>query len=312
MHPVIDAMQENYRNIDPSCQLFNDNMSLPNIARTIGYKYCEKAGGIFFLPKGDDEGLEFERVIRRNLNGGPSIIFNRGITAHSSVIEGTDNKVEIIKTYDANALYPKCMSTWLPVGHNVHVYKPGKDGVWKHIELGKSQDSYVENLWLERKSEQLLLQARVEKDSYPDNEKHTYPQVQILNKQSVGRVARVGQYEVDGIRYRNQFTDDELRKYGSDVKGVVYEFLGDYFHGNPSLIKKQEKAGKESQVKLLKERYTKTIRKFRDMINFGYVIDFIWESDFKRKTKTSTPTIASFPDSLLGTSSQETKTNVRK
>ena len=283
MHPVIDAMQENYRNIDPSCQLFNDNMSLPNIARSIGYKSCESAGGVFFLPKGDNEGLEFERVIRRNLNGGPSIIFNRDVTAFVSTIEGTHNKVQVVKTYDANALYPKCMSTWLPVGHNVHVYKPDKEGKWQYKELGKSLDSFVENMWLEEKTKEIEYEARVEQDKYPEEEKHTYPKIQILNKKSVGRIARVGQYEVDGIRYRNQFTDEELRKYGPRCKGVVYEFLGDYFHGNPALIVKREKDGKEEQVKLLKERLTKTRKKFQDIINLGYAIDFVWEGDFMRR-----------------------------
>ena len=282
MHPLIHSMQDNYRNIDSSCQLFVDNMSLPNIARSIGYKKCEKSGGIFFLAKGDEEGLSFERVIRRNLNGGPSIIFNRDVTAHITKIEGTNNTVEIVKTYDANALYPKCMQSWLPVGSNVHVYKPNQEGVWQYKLLGKSKDSYMENQWIDQKNKEVLLQAAREASQYssPDN---TYPNVEIISYTRTGQIPRVGHYEVDGIRYHSQFTDSELRKYGPQVKGIVYEFLGDYYHGHPSLIEKYQKKNNAKQVELMKKRYTETYKKFLAILDFGYVIDFEWECDFKRK-----------------------------
>ena len=286
MHPLIDAMQANYKNIDSSCQLFVDNMSLPNIARYIGYKNCEKAGGVFFLAKGDDEGLAFERVIRRNLNGGPSIIFNRGVTANITKIEGTENIVQIVKTYDANALYPKCMQSWLPVGNNVHVYKPNDEGVWCHSELGKSKDSFLENVWIDHMNKDLLCIARRERNEYLSRGcVDTYPDVEILSQKRTGQVPRVGHYEVDGIRYRSQFTDAELRKFGPHVKGIVYEFLGDYYHGHPSMIKNYQKQEKDDMVKLMKTRYTETHKKFCTLLEFGYVVNYIWESEFKTKNK---------------------------
>ena len=282
MHPLIDAMQANYKNIDASCQLFVDNMSLPNIARYIGYKKCEKSGGVFFLARGDDEGIAFERVIRRNLNGGPSIIFNRGVTAGISKIEGTENIVQIVKTYDANALYPKCMQSWLPVGNNVHVFKPNKDGVWAHEELGKKKDSFIENLWIDRINKEIVMEGRRELEQYTHRGVvDTYPDVGIISQKTSRNIPRVGHYEVDGIRYRSQFTDYELKKYGPHVTGIVYEFLGDYYHGHPDLTAKYERQNKESLVKWMKIRYTQTRQKFQKLLNLGYVINFTWERDFK-------------------------------
>ena len=287
MHPLIDAMQHNYRNIDPSCQLFVDSMSLPNIARYIGYKDCEKNGGVFFLAKGDEEGEKFERVIRRNLNGGPSIIFNRGVTANITKIEGTENIVQVVKTYDANALYPKCMQSWLPVGNNVHVYKPDENGVWEHTELGKSKDSYLENLWLETENCEIEWQAREEKEHYASiGQEASYPDVKILSYKTAGRVPRVGHYEVDGLRYRSQFTDAELIKYPPNIKGIAYEFLGNYYHGHPSLVEKFRRQEKRELERLMMKRYVETFKKFQKLLQFGYVIKFKWEQDFKNRCST--------------------------
>ena len=41
MHPVIEKMQEKFQNMNQHCRLLFENMSLPNISRTIGYKYSE-------------------------------------------------------------------------------------------------------------------------------------------------------------------------------------------------------------------------------------------------------------------------------
>ena len=139
MIPLIQEIQKNYRHIDPSLNLFRDNISLPNISRNIGFNECAKEGGIFHLAKGPYEGGTFERMIRRNLNGGPSIIFDRYHKAYETKIvteeETNDNNVdensqkktteqlvEVIKTYDANALYSRCMQTWLPVGPSVYQF----------------------------------------------------------------------------------------------------------------------------------------------------------------------------------------------
>ena len=87
---------------------------------------------------------------------GPSIIFNRNVTAHISKIEGTGNIVEVVKTYGANALFPKCMMSWLPVGNNVHMFAPDKTGKWRHKGLGKMQDSFLENKRIERENREIF------------------------------------------------------------------------------------------------------------------------------------------------------------
>ena len=40
MMPLIRAMQANFRKVDPEVELFRDNVSLPNVARNVGFRFC--------------------------------------------------------------------------------------------------------------------------------------------------------------------------------------------------------------------------------------------------------------------------------
>lgn len=71
---------------------------------------------------------------------------------------------------------------------------------------------------------------------------------------------------VDGVDYENK---------------IVYEFYGDFFHGNPSLFKPDD------INPLLKETYgslyKRTIDKEKIITDSGYRIVSIWENEFKNK-----------------------------
>lgn len=71
---------------------------------------------------------------------------------------------------------------------------------------------------------------------------------------------------VDGIDYENR---------------IVYEFYGDFFHGNPSLYKHDD------MNPLLKETYgslyEKTINKEKIITDSGYKLITIWENELKNK-----------------------------
>jgi Zn finger protein HypA/HybF involved in hydrogenase expression len=60
---------------------------------------------------------------------------------------------------------------------------------------------------------------------------------------------------------------------------TVYEFLGDYWHGNPLKFPSNELNQKVKQTFGL--LYSKTIKKFQKLKDNGYVIKYIWESDWK-------------------------------
>ena len=169
-------MQEKFRNMDEHCRLFLDNMSLPNISRTIGYKYCEKA--VFSI-------CPMEMLKVKGLKGKSEttllavlLLFStEGVTANVSKIEDTDNIVKVIKTYDANALYPKCMMSFMPVGNNVHVFSPDGNNQWRHTELGKTQDSFQENLWIDRENSLIKETSDLERMVYDSHcVGHTYPE----------------------------------------------------------------------------------------------------------------------------------------
>lgn len=67
---------------------------------------------------------------------------------------------------------------------------------------------------------------------------------------------------------------------GFDPKtNTVYEFLGDYWHGNPKIFNPNHinKRCKQS----FKNLYNKTISRFIELKENGYNIKYIWESDWK-------------------------------
>ena len=70
---------------------------------------------------------------------------------------------------------------------------------------------------------------------------------------------------VDGIDYDNK---------------IIYEFYGDFFHGNPDVH------NKDDINPLLKETYgslyNKTINKEKIILNSGYKLKTIWESEYKK------------------------------
>ncbi len=73
---------------------------------------------------------------------------------------------------------------------------------------------------------------------------------------------------VDGIDYDNK---------------VIYEFYGDFFHGNPNVYKKDD------TNPLLKETYgelyDKTMKKEKMILDSGYKLETIWESEYKKEKR---------------------------
>lgn len=103
------------------------------------------------------------------------------------------------------------------------------------------------------------------------------PEVKFLNLLKVStRQVYIGKHKVDGV----------------DTKtNTIYEFLGDYWHGNPKKydFNKMNKSCNETYGKL----YQKTINKFDALKRLGYKIQYIWETDWKayEQGKTSLPQI---------------------
>ena len=65
-----------------------------------------------------------------------------------------------------------------------------------------------------------------------------------------------------------------------DKTNTIYEFLGDYYHGNPKKFKSNDvnKICKKSYKQLL----TETMNRLNGLKLRGYNVNYIWESDWKK------------------------------
>jgi hypothetical protein len=79
---------------------------------------------------------------------------------------------------------------------------------------------------------------------------------------------------------RQQRFDNVGRVDGFDPAGnAIYEFLGDYWHGNPFMFKKEDLNLKSK--KTFGELLEGTFSRFQQLKDQGYQIYYIWESDYK-------------------------------
>ena len=79
------------------------------------------------------------------------------------------------------------------------------------------------------------------------------------------RQFRIGRYVVDG--------------YDPDTK-TIYEFNGDFWHGNPDIFKKNDYNNVLKRT--FGELYEKTIKKEIELKKMGYRVISIWENDFNK------------------------------
>jgi len=70
--------------------------------------------------------------------------------------------------------------------------------------------------------------------------------------------------------------------------GVIYEFLGDFWHGNPEKYSDMTKVNVISN-KSYNQLYQETIDRFKYLSNRGYIIKYIWENDWISYIKKKTP-----------------------
>jgi hypothetical protein len=107
--------------------------------------------------------------------------------------------------------------------------------------------SFLEKMWLD-------------KMNIPDNNKHRQVCFKI-NQRS---------YKVDGYMPKTK---------------TIYEFLGDYYHGNPKIYNLKDM--NKTCHKTYGELYSKTIEREKMFTKLGYKIISIWENDFNKQLKLS-------------------------
>lgn len=86
-------------------------------------------------------------------------------------------------------------------------------------------------------------------------------------------------------------TKDNRQVYidGSIVDGIkdntIYEFLGDFWHGNPNLLNSYKESTKNSYESEFIKRFNFTKDRFDKLRNLGYNIVYCWQSDFYKNSK---------------------------
>ena len=184
---------------------------------------------------------------RKNMVGGPSIVFHRyhevGETKIREDVYGSEAKsCGLVQGYDANALYAYCVAQPQPVDHPVCCeYKDGVlDG---SMTGGTSGWSVGAHSWLE-----------YVKCSGGLDIQHVHN----------GKEMRIGRHgvKVDGYCASTH---------------TVYEFLGCYWHGHSCLP--------NSGSDLQQERLAKTKLRLQYTLELGYNLEVMWECEWKRKVR---------------------------
>lgn len=65
-----------------------------------------------------------------------------------------------------------------------------------------------------------------------------------------------------------------------EIDNTIYEFLGDFWHGNPALYKRKDI--NEVTNTTFGQLYDKTIIRFDALVNLGYSIKYIWENEWDK------------------------------
>ncbi len=111
----------------------------------------------------------------------------------------------------------------------------------------------------------------------------------------------ISKCEIEFLNYFNIPNTEEhrqiclLRKRVDGLKNnTIYEFLGDYWHGNP--VRHNPTEINKRCHKTFGELYENTFNKFKQFKELGYNINYIWETDWKlwKKDKSKPIPIKSF------------------
>jgi hypothetical protein len=77
---------------------------------------------------------------------------------------------------------------------------------------------------------------------------------------------------------------------------TIYEFLGDFWHGNPNKFNPIEM--NDVRKRTYGDLHEETLRRFNQLKQLGYVVKYIWESDWMKwlKDQTQTLNLKVYPD----------------
>ncbi|XP_060570376.1 uncharacterized protein LOC132728723 [Ruditapes philippinarum] len=244
---------EHYNNLDTSPMVEGiEKFRSYFVERNIDvFKDCISVPGAarkMLYKAGFDQGASFAlinrqdedlyHVLKSNIVGGPSIIFTRCLEAGQTNIRG--NELYPCKTvigYDANSLYVHALGQAMPCGNYI---RRKKENGFKPL---KTSHRYT------------IMYDWMEWLNYSQN-------VQIEHKMNSGSEKRIGPYLADGY---------------DPITGVIYEFLGCYFHGHSCVT--------PEHLEQHKQRFNRTQERLAYLRSLDYQIVIIWECEFTGQVK---------------------------
>ena len=163
--------------------IFKDYVTLPGVARKMLY---ESSDSKFSLINNHNADLYY--TIKKNIAGGPSIIFSRYHEKDGTNIKNIDNNLcQAVVGYDCNGLYSYTIKQKMPTDLYIRRYADNK---FKPEVSEKYIDPYV---WMD-----YLMKEQ---------------QIKILHKMNNSKEIRIGNYLEDGFCQKNN---------------TVYEYNGCY------------------------------------------------------------------------------------
>ena len=156
---------------EKNIHLFQDNITLPGVARTLLCRAANENGSHFTLLEKQSEDL-YEKFAK-SIAGGPSIVFTRYAERDKTYINGGTEKVKNIAGLDINGLYSWALSLDQPTGYAT--VRRAENGFKKNVRNRYLKCFY----WLEHVA-------------HSEN-------IQIQHAFNIGE-KRIGSFKVDGFR----------------------------------------------------------------------------------------------------------------
>ncbi len=212
---AVERFQKFY--FDKDIDVFKTAISVPGIARQLLFRTAKKADANFALF--DKQNEDLYHTFKRNIVGGPSIIFTRHHKVGQTRIRGR-KKCGSILGFDANALYLQAIGKPMPVGPFVRRLA---DNDFRPELRDRFMSAYYWMDWISHRDE-----------------------IEIRHKLNSRSEVRVGPYPVDG------FSD-------SSGKPTCYQFQGCYWHGHLCEVTKNVSNEKwlEKREQRYKKRHSK-------------------------------------------------------
>ena len=220
--------------------VFKSAISVPGIARHLLFKTAKKQKADFALC--DQNNSDLYKTIKRNIVGGPSIIFTRHQCVGKTLIRGQKLCGSILG-FDANALYLQAIGQAMPIGPFVRRLA---ENDFRPEVRDKYMAAYYWMDWLI----------------------HTLG-INIQHKLNTGREVRIGKYLVDGY----------VPPLHLGEKATAFQFHGCYWHGHLYSVTKEIRDEKWRALRALKYKKTKQTTAF---LKRDHHVVKMWECDFRQ------------------------------